>query len=224
MNWSVSSRMYIKNEMETKPNSNFSILEDICLIFGIFHALWWFSWMFSLLSSVDLSKQSARESLTTCVSLSIWICVWILYRSNRHLIHQIIYLRVCREKTSKNHSSTHIWVVRKWKSKLETEIQQNHSRVFYFSRSRSFFYWITLITRAQNEVKWFRCEIFIHDDLFAHSIDSSVFFLLILAFSQSLVRCCISRACSRTHAHWQSANWTNLSLFILFISFRAFGN
>lgn len=74
--------------------------------------------------------------------------------------------------------------------------------------------------RAQNEVNWLRCENFFHDGLFAFSIGSSVCsrscpFLrspaLSLSFSFSCYKFCIA-------AHWQSANWTNLSLFILFIS------
>lgn len=174
---------------------------NICLIFGIFHVLWWFSWMFSLLSSVDLSKQSARELVTTCVSLSIWICIWILYRSNRHLVHQIIYLCVCQEKTSKNHSSTHIWVVWKRKSKLETEIQRDHSRVFYISCS---FFLLNYLDYTRT--KWSELTSLwnFHPWRFVCSFYWLKCFFLFLAFSQFLVRCCISRARSRTHAHWQS--------------------
>lgn len=72
----------------------------------------------------------------------------ILYKSERYLV-PIIYLLVCQEwkrNTSRNQSSVHIWVVCKRKSKLETKIQQNRSRVCFFF---FVFDWITLITRAE---------------------------------------------------------------------------
>lgn len=97
----------------------------------------------------------------------------ILYKSERCLV-QIIYLLVCQERkkrnTSRNQSSVHIWVVCKRKSKLETKIQQNQSRVCFFSSFLIELPWL----RAQNEVNWLRCENFFHDSLFAFSIGSSV--------------------------------------------------
>lgn len=102
------------------------------------------------------------------------------------------------------------------KANLKPKFNKTEAEYVFFSSFLIELPWL----RAQNEVNWLRCENFFHDGLFAFSIGSSVFSracpllrspALSLFFSFSCYKFCIA-------AHWQSANWTNLSLFILFIS------
>lgn len=165
-----------------------------------------FSPSFSRCNFQKLIYQSKTESFDTRLYHN---------RSKPHSV-SIIYLVCVKLKNVKNKRqpekpelSTYLNCV---KTEKQTQSRTNEQAHFFF------FDWITLITR-QNEMKQASTN-FLHDVLFAHSIDSSGFSCFMhTAFRQS--------AHTNTHACTNAGTriadsqqiGLNFSLFILFISY-----